>query len=81
MFRFIAFLGRYLSEPIEPKLYEFRFMHCTEAAGNASNRIMRPGELVRVEETGRFKIGDGKSLFRELPYADRLPASIVLFPA
>ena len=39
----------------------------------AQNTVLRKYELVAVDETGQFKVGDGVTPFKDLPWADRLP--------
>ena len=45
------------------------------------NPILREGEIGRVSGSGRFKVGDGKTRFEELPWATTLPESVVVGPA
>lgn len=50
--------------------------HVDEANLNSysvANTVLHKYELVAVTETGQFKVGDGVTPFKDLPWADRLP--------
>jgi hypothetical protein len=45
----------------------------TSADWEKHNPVIPLFQLVREIETGRFKVGDGKSRYMELPFSNTLP--------
>ena len=57
-----------------------RFMRSkTEATAIEYNGVLKENEIVRMEDTGKFKIGDGMSKFSELPYTSTLPDTVIVY--
>lgn len=46
---------------------------CNLNAASTQNAVLRKNELLAVNETGQFKVGDGVTPFKDLPWATRLP--------
>jgi hypothetical protein len=50
-----------------------RVSECNLNGYRTQNAVLRKNELLAVVETGQFKVGDGVTPFKDLPWADRLP--------
>lgn len=58
---------------IDKPIY-IKFLHSpTEQDALKSEKILNKYEIIRIDETGKFKVGDGISKFVELEYTDILP--------
>lgn len=54
-----------------------KFLHSpNEETAKKSTKILMKNELLRIDDTGKFKVGDGKSSFEELDYSCTLPEEI-----
>lgn len=54
-----------------------KFLHSpNDEEASKSPRILNKNEILRIDDTGKFKIGDGISSFNELEYSTTLPEEI-----
>lgn len=51
---------------------KFVFRRGLEAEATAANMTLRAGEIAVLTDTRRFKVGDGKTKWSNLPYAEEL---------
>lgn len=53
------------------------FLHSpNEEAATLSTKILKKNEILRIDDTGKFKIGDGISKFVDLEYSTTLPQAM-----
>lgn len=41
--------------------------------------ILGHNEIIRFEDTGHFKVGDGKTLIEDLPFSNTLPEEMIIY--
>lgn len=62
------------------KLFKCRFLSCeNEEKANNTNRILKLNELLRFEDTEKYKIGNGKDKAKDLPYLTKLPEYVYMY--
>jgi hypothetical protein len=78
MIKIIEKFGR-KARTIPQFICDVRLAHTTEEKISTIETIVCKDEVVRAEDTGRFKVGDGESRLCDLPYTDRLPETINVY--
>lgn len=76
--------GYFCGSPDKTNRLSYRFLRAethNEAVmiQHKYKRILDKNEIIRFEDSGKFKVGDGVSFIEDLPYADTLPEEMTMW--
>jgi hypothetical protein len=67
-------------EPLKPTLrFRVRLMHFDPNRHDISNTVLLPNEVLQNSQTGQFKVGDGETMYKDLPISGTLPEFISFY--
>lgn len=71
-----SILKSFFKTPSTP-IITFRFLSCeNQETTIKSPRILKENEILRFNDTGKFKVGDGVNTTENLPFSNTLPKEI-----